>query len=152
MPEEYDFTDKYNTKLTPEQEKEFQKWAKEESKRQGRNVLKDLYDYDLRGLFIDGGGFGGSNGHATDTYKKPNHPTFSTGSKYSGVDGYVGGKWSEDKTGHWSFVPSATNFQMHGVERLKEIFKEQNPDSDLVFDDAATPYLLYDKSLKSKGA
>lgn len=47
MPEEYDFTDKYNTKLTPEQEKEFQKWAKEESKRQGRNVLKDLYDYDL---------------------------------------------------------------------------------------------------------
>lgn len=151
MPEEYDFTDKYNTKLTPEQEKQFRKWVQQESQKVGRNIIVDLYDYDLRGLFLEGSNLL-DNGHAWDTYKKPNHPTFSTESKYSGVDGYVGGKWREDKNGRWSFTPSATNFQMNSVGRLKAEFKNANPDADLIFDDAATPYLLYDKSLKSKGS
>ena len=66
-----DFTKRYNTVLSPEQEAIFQAWAIDESKAQGRNVLNDLYDYDLRGMWDAGAGFGGGNGHAADTFKKP---------------------------------------------------------------------------------
>ena len=46
-----DFTDKYNTKLTPEQESAFQLWATVMSNKLGRNILNDLYDYDMKGAF-----------------------------------------------------------------------------------------------------
>lgn len=42
------------------------------------------YDYDLRGFYKQYGNLTptATNGHLTDSYKKPNHPTFSVGSNY----------------------------------------------------------------------
>lgn len=99
-----DFADKYNTKLTPEQESAFQLWATSMSNKIGRNILNDLYDYDMRGAFLDGLTPDG-NLHWNDKFKKPNHMTFSDESIYHNVDGYKGGHWSKDKYGH-IFTPS----------------------------------------------
>ena len=56
-----------------------------------------------------------------DTYKKPNHPTFSVESKYNNVDGNIGGKWSEDN-GKTIFEPSTTNISNLGEDGLKNYF------------------------------
>jgi hypothetical protein len=53
------------------------------------------------------------NGHATDQFKLPNHPTFSDQSDYSSLK-FPGGTWNEIKnepklkgiTPEWSFTPS----------------------------------------------
>lgn len=113
-----DFTDKYNTKLTPLEEARFQEEMK------GR--LGDLYDYDLRGAWKEAkekamnespaNGLVGFNawtdtvadfgdGHGIDKFKKPNHITFSDESKYHGVDGYKGGHWDKDKRGSYTYTP-----------------------------------------------
>lgn len=108
----------------------FQAWAIDESKAQGRNVLNDLYDYDLRGMWVAGAGFGGGNGHAVDTFKKPNHPTFSDQSKYHGVDGFMGGSWREGPQG-WVYM--ATQSNMHSPEELRRYFEKVEPGNQVVF-------------------
>lgn len=100
-----DFSNKYNTQLTPEQEQVFQLWAANMSNKLGRDILNDLYDYDMRGAFLDGLTPDG-NLHWSDKFKKPNHPTFSDGSIYHNVDGYKGGHWSKDEHGSFVFTPS----------------------------------------------
>ena len=40
-----DFSDRYNTKLTPAEAKAYQAWAKAERRE------RDVYDYDLRGAW-----------------------------------------------------------------------------------------------------
>ena len=72
----FDFTATHNTKLSPKEEKAFMAWADKTGK------IKDLYDYDLRGFWKSGAGTA-ENGHGTDTFKKPNHPTFSDQSIYA---------------------------------------------------------------------
>jgi hypothetical protein len=79
-----DLTPLYNTPLSPEDEAKFQAWIKSS----GRE--RDLADYDLRGAW-KADTKEAANGHLPDTWKKPNHPTFSTESVYNGVDGRVGG-------------------------------------------------------------
>lgn len=119
-----DFTDKYNTKLTAAEETQYQAWLKQNG-RQG-----DEYDYDMRGAWKDGAKQGG-NGHFTDKFKKPNHPTFSNESKYSGVDGYKGGQWV--KSGEdWNYKPSDTNLKMRTPEELQQYFKKTEPKSKLI--------------------
>jgi hypothetical protein len=74
----------------------------------------DLYDYDLRGLWKSGGGFG-ADAHATDQFKKPNHPTFSIESQYNGVPRPDGGVF---QGGHWlgeQFVPPGDSSTQWGV-------------------------------------
>ena len=44
-----DFTDLYNTGLDAKTERSFQDWMKGQSAATGRDVSKDLKDYDLRG-------------------------------------------------------------------------------------------------------
>lgn len=100
-----DFSDRYNTQLTPEQEQVFQLWAANMSNKLGRNILNDLYDYDMRGAFLEGLTPDG-NLHWNDKFKKPNHITFSDSSIYHNVDGYKGGHWSKDKHGSYVFTPS----------------------------------------------
>ena len=120
----------YDTKLTPEEEQKFQTWAAQQSQKMGRDVLMDTEDYDLRGLWKENGGFG-ANGHAPDTYKKPNHPTFSDQSKYSNEQ-TPGGKWSQDDKGQWTFTPSEQNLRAWGPENLKRYFAEREPNAKLV--------------------
>lgn len=111
---------KYDTKLTPAQEAQFQVWK-------AKNAPNDSgEDYDLRGLFLSGQGTD-QRGHATDQFKKPNHPTFSDESQYSGKDGNVGGHWGDNGT----FTPGATNLKNHSPAELQQYFKQNEPETKL---------------------
>lgn len=119
----YDYTTKYNTALSPEEEAQFQAWGRQQAARTGgRNPATDTYDYDMRGFWKAGASLA-DNGHGSDAYKKPNHPTFSTLSQYNGADGAQGGVWTAGKNGQpWTFTPSTTNLQIHGPEGLQQYF------------------------------
>jgi hypothetical protein len=128
----------YNTELSPENEALFQRWAQRQSRITGRNVLNDLQDYDLRGYWSGGGHLNQGGGHLPDTFKKPNHPTFSTESKYSGQPDLYGGraeggKWVGDDQAGWSFQPSARMLQTtHDMDSLRKYFDAAEPDAVLV--------------------
>lgn len=112
-----DFSDRYNTKLTAAEEAAFQAWAKAE----GRE--RDVYDYDLRGAWREltsGTMSEDDRGHLGDKYKKPNHPTFSTQSKYSTPE-TPGGVWST-QNGVVTYTPSDFVLNNIGVENLKRYF------------------------------
>lgn len=86
----------YDTSLTREQEAKYQAWRSTLPK-----PLQYEGDYDLRGYWLDPNTVkdGIKNGqHFTDTYKKPNHPTFSVESKYAVGDNiWKAGSWDGDK-------------------------------------------------------
>lgn len=88
---------RYNTQLTPKEEVDFASWRA----KLPLNLQSD-YDYDLRGAFINGYN-PDENGHMTDLFKKPNHPTFSMESYYSTPD-HIGGMWNGEE-----FIPSEWN-------------------------------------------
>jgi hypothetical protein len=97
-------SNKYNTKLSAKEEKQYLSWAKE-NKRE-----KDTYDYDMRGAW-KAGFTGDKRGHFPDKYKKPNHPTFSNESMYSNDD-MTGGEWDGE-----SFTPSEYNKRIWGKRK-----------------------------------
>jgi hypothetical protein len=69
-----------------------------------------------------------ARGHMPDTYKKPNHITFSDESIYN--DGGAG-HWEQiDK--HWYFTPGPTNLKNYSMEELRRYFKKNEPDATLV--------------------
>lgn len=127
---EEDYTSRFNTPLAPNEEAAFAAWAK------ARNKLGDLYDYDLRGAWKDGAATA-ENGHLPDTYKKPNHPTFSMESRYATPE-TPGGEWVETPSGKWAFKASPYNVMNYGEDRLRGYFHEQEPDVELIMP-AATP-------------
>ena len=81
---------KYDTPLTPDEEKKFQSWKRKYAPRDSGQ------DYDLRGAYKEGLKPDPKTGHWPDTYKKPNHPTFSDQSKYASPRN-PGGHWVGDK-------------------------------------------------------
>ena len=113
-----DMSDRYNTQLPPDQERAYQQWVAQQSTLSGRDMSKDTYNYDLRGLFAGGGGVD-ERGHSTDRFKKPNHPTFSDQSQYHGVEGSAGGNWVELDGGGVGFVPGPTNLQYYSPNDLR---------------------------------
>lgn len=116
------FRDKYNTELTPSEKKEFDKWVAEESKRQGRDILMDMGAYDIKGFWKSGDYKNmDSDNHGTDTWKKPNHPTFSNQSRYHGADGWYGGNWT-DKGG---YQPSKQTLETYGPDYYDWMFKSE---------------------------
>lgn len=132
------FYAEYNTPLTPKEEAAYQKWAEERSKIEGRDVLEDQQDYDLRGYWKKNANAKvAANSHLTDEFKKPNHPTFSEQSKYSGTDSPFGGKF---KGGTWaadgsSFTPSAEMLKTtHPLEFLQRYMSEREPGVKLNLD------------------
>lgn len=131
-----DLSGKYNTPLTPQEEIAYQAWGKQQAPlREGRNPAQDTYDYDMRGFWKAGNGAPSfaDNGHAGDTFKKPNHPTFSTLSQYHGADGNQGGTWGGGQDGKpWTFTPSQTNLKNYPPQQLQRYFKEEEPDNTLV--------------------
>ncbi len=86
----------FDTVLTAEEESRFQEWK-------SKNAPNDSgIDYDLRGAF-KAGVKKDATGHWPDTWKKPNHPTFSNESLYY--------QYAPEKAGRWEnnqFVPSAS--------------------------------------------
>lgn len=121
-----DYTQLFNTQLTPEEEQAFAKWQAANPR------LGNAYDYDARG-FWKAGGATSANGHGSDQYKKPNHPTFSNESIYNGVEGMTGGRWVDTGNGKMAFYASPTNQKMHSQDELVKYFKEVEPDIQLVF-------------------
>jgi hypothetical protein len=69
--------------------------------------------------------------HYPDTYKRPNHPTFSNESMYHGQGGAEGGQWEVGRDGKWMFTPGRTNLEHYSVEELQDYFKRVEPDSKL---------------------
>lgn len=85
---------KFDTVLKPEEEVEFAKWKKKFAPKDSGE------DYDFRGAFKAGLKPDPDTGHWPDTYKKPNHPTFSDQSIYA--------KEAPDQAGSWegeNYIP-----------------------------------------------
>jgi hypothetical protein len=78
----------YDTPLSPAEETAFRAWKQ-------RYAPQDSgADYDLRGAFKAGLTPDPQTGHWPDTFKKPNHPTFSDQSRYAtGADAARAGSW-----------------------------------------------------------
>ncbi len=96
---------KFNTFLPPEERKKFVAWMEETGKRIGKNIWADLAVYDVAGFweqeFSDGMREALKKGeHGVDTFKKPNHPTFSDESQYSN-EAYEGGSWHGSEKDSW---------------------------------------------------
>jgi hypothetical protein len=98
----------------------FQDWVKYKSKLKNRDVSQDQEDYDLEGYYnslkmnpIEGD-------HLPDTFKKPNHPTFSDQSKYSVPVIQQGGVWDEEGI----FTPSEHNLKNMSSQQLQRYFNE----------------------------
>ena len=117
-----DFTDQYNTQLSSGDETKFQEWAKANPR------LGNTYDYDARGFWQTGAG-AADNGHGSDQWKKPNHPTFSDLSQYSGSGGQVGGHWAQATDKTWDFTPGSSN--VYSPEELQSYFTQQEPGNRL---------------------
>ena len=91
------------------------------------------HDYDMVGYTIANGLPDQRNGqHLTDTYKLPNHPTFSQDSMYS-APGQQGGQWKQlapykdmpqDRwdaaPGRYEFMPSPANSQFRTPNQLAD--------------------------------
>ena len=116
----------YNTKLTPEEERVYREWAI----KNGYDPFKGTYDYDLRGAWKAGEGKGG-NGHMTDRFKKPNHPTFSRESQYEGAGGVRGGWWEGLNGGRYAYHYNPSN--MYTPQELETYFRQVEPGNSIVW-------------------
>jgi hypothetical protein len=131
MDDEY-FKGKYNTELSPDEETQYQDWIKGESAKRKRDIGKDEIDYDMRGDW-KAGASRDERGHGGDTYKKPNHPTFSEHSQYHGTpddegNPQSGGRWIQDKKGRYvAFEPSDTNAKHWPDWALKQYMTAEEP-------------------------
>ena len=77
-------------------------------------------------------------GHMPDTYKLPNHMTFSQDSIYSTPE-HQGGQWADAGDGSWVFWPSEYNMTQHDIPTMERYFRETEqgipgrPDSYVVY-------------------
>src|SRR5258708_2980391 len=93
----------YETKLSPEEETKFQSWKQQ-------NAPNDTgEDYDLRGAYKARLEKDIASGHWPDTYKKPNHPTFSDESIYAKDRPDLAGSWAGPN--HDQYVPPRDSSQ-----------------------------------------
>lgn len=122
MPD-LDQTANYNTPLDPAQEASFQQWV------QAAGRTGDLADYDLRGAWKANAKAAG-NGHLPDTWKKPNHPTFSRESIYSGPYA-TGGDWAPQPADKWGFTASPDNLRYRDANALRGYFQQYEPGNQL---------------------
>ena len=135
-----DYSDKFNTVLSPDEEEKYQAWATENHRE------KDVYDYDLRGAWKElqsGTMSEDERGHLGDKYKKPNHPTFSDQSIYSGQDGVTGGVWSRNADGRDVYTPGRKLSSVE-ADRLRRYFARNEPGvvldlKDRVFEERPLP-------------
>ncbi len=135
-----DYSDKFNTVLSPDEEEKYQVWATENHRE------KDVYDYDLRGAWKElqsGTMSEDERGHLGDKYKKPNHPTFSDQSIYSGQDGVAGGVWSRNAEGKDVYTPGRKLSSVE-ADRLRRYFARNEPGvvldlKDKVFEERPLP-------------
>lgn len=135
-----DWRDYSNVGNTPvDNPDKYIQWRNQLSFKLGRDLSKDSYDYDLQGAYMQG--VESEGGHLPDTFKKPNHPTFSDQSIYHGgqirVEGekepftMEGGSWGKDSEGD-TFTPGSSNLHFHTTEELIDYFKKNEPNAKLI--------------------
>lgn len=129
------WAENYNTPIPVNREIEYAQWL-------GNRNPKDIQDYDIQGAFLSGAQQA-PNGHGPDTFKKPNHPTFSTESQYHGAAGYQGGQWIKTKDGRGEFAASPDNVTMHGAAGLQKYFNAREPNVGLKVPDATSIFGKY---------
>lgn len=119
---------------------DYSDWLKYRSRLAGRDISKDTQDYDLKSYYdslkYNPGEAGKydpktTEAHLPDTYKLPNHPTFSQDSMYHIPGIQEGGKWSEGKDKKWNFKPSDLNLQNMSAEHLQDYFNKADPEANL---------------------
>ena len=105
---------------------------KEEQESYARKYGPDAnLDYDMQGFHKYSPDFTpGSGQHFPDTYKKPNHPTFSNESIYSGGE-HEGGQWEKNPNGAYQFTPGRTNLENRSPQELQEYFNKVEPGNKL---------------------
>ena len=120
----------FDTPLSPDEQQGYQDWAKAG----GKNPADEEQDSDLRGLYKSGFQWDPSNPclHGPDTFKKPNHPTFSTESQYHGVNGEQGGSWSTNPDGSYNFTAGPSNLGYWGPQGLQKYFDKYEPGNKLI--------------------
>lgn len=92
------------------------------------NHIEITNDYDIVGAYLARVKLA-SNGHLPDTFKRPNHITFSTDSKYS-YGHHIGGIWYQIHS-VWHYKPSKFVLTKHTISELKSYFKAYEKDSIL---------------------
>jgi len=97
-------------------------------------------DYDYSAWEKAGSPKDPDTGHAPDTYKLPNHPTFSNESIYSGKEGAEGGKWSKNPDGSWNFTPGKTNLEHFTPQQLQDYFQRVEPGNHLILPQTKDPH------------
>ena len=120
---------------------DYSDWLKYRSHLAKKDVSQDEENYDLKSYYDSFKYNPGEAGkydpktteaHLPDTYKKPNHPTFSKDSVYSIPGIQEGGQWNEDSaTKQWSFKPSDVNLRNRSAENLQNYFDESDPTAKL---------------------
>lgn len=144
MDDEF-FRANYNTPFDDlQQYVKYQQWTPTYQDATGRTLPRDkmneLYDYDLQGAYKKYGNkvFSADNGHGTDEFKKPNHPTFSNESIYHGTPApwggvHEGGEWVRTTEGDTTgFRPSQQMLdRTHDMINLQRYFKEREPNLQL---------------------
>jgi hypothetical protein len=121
---------RYSTSVPASRSTEYQQWVQDLNQKRGKDSSGDSFDYDLTGAFL-GGVQPDARGHLPDTYKKPNHMTFSSDSQYHTPD-EPGGIWQDAGNGQWLFFASPTNLKYHSPAELTDYFNKYEPDSMLV--------------------
>jgi hypothetical protein len=121
---EPDLTNQYNTPLTAQEQADYNTKFKS----------SDSYDYDMQGWYKANPNAdpNGAGVHYPDTFKKPNHPTFSDQSKYNGVDGNQGGQWIQQQDKSYNFQPGTSNLKNFSPQDLQDYFKKVEPTNKLV--------------------
>jgi hypothetical protein len=117
----------YNTVLSSSDEGKFKQWVQKQSRSIGRDLSRDTEDYDLRGYWLQNKE--APSGHFPDTFKKPNHPTFSDESVYHDGKTNIGGHWGEG-----TFTPGKTNLRQYGEKGLRDYFTKHEPDVRLTLE------------------
>lgn len=116
---------RYETQLAPHEEQAFQAWRATLP-----TDLQNMGDYDLRGAW-KANAQEASNGHLPDTYKKPNHMTFSDESQYASPQ-RPGGSWAQSQDGSWVFLASPTNLRGRDPSDLLNYFQAFEPGNSVV--------------------
>lgn len=112
---------------------DYSDWLKYRSRIAARDVSQDENDYDLESYYNSlkyNPMQDDKEAHLPDTYKKPNHPTFSKNSIYSIPGVQEGGEWNENSQG-WEFTPSDLNLSNMSAEELQNYFYEADPNAKL---------------------
>lgn len=100
-----------DTKLTPEEEPAYQEWKSKYAPNDSG------FDYDLKGAFKAGVVPDENTGHMPDTFKKPNHPTFSDQSKFYMDAPNWAGSWDGDK-----YIPSPAKVMSSGYLKPQDLY------------------------------